>query len=78
MATRQTLDIMALRYGEDFADQVQAAKLGEETTVNGVTVSFHPAGHVLGSAQIRVAHGGTCIVASGDYKRRADPTCATL
>ncbi|HEY5820210.1 MAG TPA: ligase-associated DNA damage response exonuclease [Mesorhizobium sp.] len=75
MATRQTLDIMALRYGEDFADQVQAAKLGEETTVNGVTVSFHPAGHVLGSAQIRVAHGGTCIVASGDYKRRADPTC---
>ena len=78
MATRQTLDIMALRYGEDFADQVQAAKLGEETTVNGVTVSFHPAGHVLGSAQIRVAHGGTCIVASGDYKRRADPTCATF
>jgi putative mRNA 3-end processing factor len=75
MATRQTLDIMALRYGEDFADQVQAAKLGDETTVNGVTVSFHPAGHVLGSAQIRVAHGGTCIVASGDYKRRADPTC---
>ena len=38
-------------------------------------MTFYPAGHVLGSAQIRVAHGGQCIVASGDYKRRADPTC---
>ena len=38
--------------------------------------SFHPAGHVLGSAQIAVEHGGLRIVASGDYKRQADPTCA--
>ncbi len=43
--------------------------------VNGVTVSFHPAGHVLGSAQIAVEKDGTRIVASGDYKRAADPTC---
>ncbi|MCO5145362.1 MAG: ligase-associated DNA damage response exonuclease [Aquamicrobium sp.] len=76
LATRQTLDIMALRYGPDFAGARQAAAYGEKIVVNGVTVTFHPAGHVLGSAQIAVEHGGTRIVASGDYKRAADPTCA--
>ena len=75
LATRETLDIMAIRCGEDFAGSTQAAGLGEEIAISGVSVTFYPAGHVLGSAQIRVAHGGQCIVASGDYKRRADPTC---
>ncbi|KQT54938.1 DNA ligase-associated DEXH box helicase [Aureimonas sp. Leaf454] len=74
MATRRTLDIMALRYGEDFAASRQIADWGERTVINGVTVSFHPAGHVLGSAQIRVEKDGLRIVASGDYKRREDPT----
>lgn len=76
LATRQTLDIMALRYGADFAGSTQAAELGKPLDVNGVKVAFHPAGHVLGSAQILVEHGGLRIVASGDYKRRTDPTCA--
>ena len=76
LATRQTLDIMRLRYGEDFAGSEQAAGYGEELSVNGVKVSFHPAGHVLGSAQIAIEKGGTRIVVSGDYKRRPDPTCA--
>jgi putative mRNA 3-end processing factor len=40
-----------------------------------VKVTFHPAGHVLGSAQIAVEKDGLRIVASGDYKRRPDPTC---
>lgn len=76
LATRETLDIMALRYGADFAGSTQIAALDATLNVNGVEVSFHPAGHVLGSAQIKVSHNGTCIVASGDYKRRSDPTCA--
>jgi len=75
MATRQTLDIMGLRYGVDFAGATQEAVLGETFDVNGVAVTFHPAGHVLGSAQICVEHGGTRIVASGDYKRQPDATC---
>ncbi|UIJ72732.1 ligase-associated DNA damage response exonuclease [Aurantimonas sp. HBX-1] len=75
LATRQTLAIMALRYGEDFCVERQEAPLGETITINGVDVSFHPAGHVLGSAQIAVTHKGLTIVASGDYKRRVDPTC---
>ncbi|MEO3998050.1 ligase-associated DNA damage response exonuclease [Mesorhizobium sp. CAU 1732] len=76
LATRQTLEIMALRYGVNFAGSTQEAAIGDTIDINGVTVSFHPAGHVLGSAQISVTHGGLRIVASGDYKRSADPTCA--
>ncbi|MBX3578555.1 MAG: ligase-associated DNA damage response exonuclease [Rhizobiaceae bacterium] len=76
LATGQTLDIMALRYGDDFAGDTQPIAYGETVTVNGVSVTFHPAGHVLGSAQIAVEHGGTRIVASGDYKRMPDATCA--
>jgi len=75
MATAETLRIMAARYGEGFAGNVQVAKLGKTVDVGGVAVTFHPAGHVLGSAQIAVERGGLRIVASGDYKRRADPTC---
>jgi len=76
LATQETLDLMRLRYGDNFAGSTQVAKPGEPLTMGGVTVTFHPAGHVLGSAQIAVAHGGLKIVASGDYKDAADPTCA--
>ncbi|MGY6706825.1 MAG: ligase-associated DNA damage response exonuclease [Rhizobiaceae bacterium] len=75
MATQDTLAIMALRYGSDFAGTTQTAELGKTVDIGGVAVTFHPAGHVLGSAQIAVEHGGTRIVVSGDYKRQADPTC---
>ena len=78
LATRETLDIMALRYGEGFAGTTQAAALGDRIMINGVSATFHPAGHVLGSAQIAVEHGGIRIVASGDYKRRADSTCTAF
>jgi len=49
---------------------------GERTTLGPVTVSLHPAGHILGSAQVRLEHDGEVWVVSGDYKRQADPTCA--
>jgi putative mRNA 3-end processing factor len=75
LATRETLDIMALRYGDGFAGTTQTASLGETMALGDVAVTFHPAGHVLGSAQVAVEHQGMRIVASGDYKRRLDPTC---
>ena len=50
-------------------------RYGESVDINGVRVSLHPAGHVLGSAQVRVEHRGEVWVASGDYKRAPDPTC---
>lgn len=43
---------------------------------NGVQLSFFPAGHILGSAQVRLAYRGEVWVASGDYKMEADGTCA--
>jgi putative mRNA 3-end processing factor len=76
LATPETLAIMAVRYGADFAGAMQAASYGETVHINGVDVRFAPAGHVLGSAQAVVECGGTRIVVSGDYKRRRDPTCA--
>ncbi len=75
MATAETLGIMAVRYGEAFAGTVQAAALGRPADLGGVSVTFHPAGHVLGSAQILIAGRGVRIVVSGDYKRSPDPTC---
>ena len=76
LATQETLDLMRLRYGENFAGSTQAARYGERTDLGGVNVTFHPAGHVLGSAQIAVQANGLRIVASGDYKNVPDPTCA--
>jgi len=76
LATRQTLDIMRIRCGADFCGSEQAVAFGESLSLNGVGLSFHPAGHVLGSAQIAVEKDGTRIVVSGDYKRSPDPTCA--
>jgi len=75
LATSETLKIMAARYGEDFAGTTEVATLGETRKIGGARVTFYPAGHVLGSAQIAVEANGLRIVASGDYKRRADPTC---
>src|SRR6476469_889942 len=54
LATQETLDIMRLRYGENFAGRSQAIRYGEKVELSGVQVSFHPAGHVLGSAQIKI------------------------
>lgn len=48
---------------------------GQKFQINEVTISFHPAGHILGSSQIRLQIGKEVWVASGDYKREKDPTC---
>jgi len=76
LATRETLAIMALRYGEGFTGERQEAEPGETVRIGEVAFRFVPAGHVLGSAQIVVEARGLRIVASGDYKRERDPTCA--
>lgn len=76
LATRETLAIMASRYGEAFTANRQAAAYRERSHINGVDVTLVPAGHVLGSAQAVIEIGGKRVVVSGDYKRRHDPTCA--
>jgi putative mRNA 3-end processing factor len=65
--------VLRLRLGSDA--RIETLSYGEPTTINGVRVSFHPAGHILGSAQVRIEHGEVWVV-SGDYKTDPDPTCA--
>ena len=55
---------------------LQTLPYGEPVVHNGVRISLHPAGHVLGSAQVRVEYAGEVWVASGDYKLEDDGTCA--
>ncbi|MEO7937149.1 MAG: ligase-associated DNA damage response exonuclease [Burkholderiaceae bacterium] len=62
------------RLGADI--RLQTMDYGDSTTIGGVRLSLHPAGHVLGSAQVRLEHGGRVWVASGDYKTQDDGTCA--
>lgn len=58
------------------AGRIRSLPYGESLDVRGVRVSLHPAGHILGSAQVRIEHRGEVTVISGDYKLAPDPTCA--
>lgn len=66
--------VLRTRLGADAS--IATIEHGATLSLNGVRVSFHPAGHILGSSQIRVEHGGEVWVVSGDYKTQPDPTCA--
>lgn len=72
-ATPETLAIMGVRYGD--AHRGEAMAYRQTITIGDIAVTYYPAGHVLGSAQILLEKDGVRVVASGDYKRRADPTC---
>ena len=73
LATEVGARVLRARLGEISLDTLA---YGETVVHNGVTVSLHPAGHVLGSAQVRMEHKGEVWVASGDYKVETDATCA--
>ena len=75
IATPQTLDIMASRYGQNFAQSVTPLAYGETLQLGQTQISMAPAGHVLGSAQVIVDFQDQRLVAAGDYKRAPDPTC---
>lgn len=55
---------------------IDGVPYGESFVLGGARLSFHPAGHILGSAQVRIQVGGEVWVVAGDYKRAPDPTCA--
>ena len=57
---------------------IETIGYGAPVTIGDVRVSFHPAGHILGSAQNRLERGGEVWVVSGDYKRAGDPTCTAF
>ena len=69
LATKAAAPVMRHRLGDIPLDTI---RFGETRQIGDVTVSFHPAGHVPGSAQIRIEHKGQIWVASGDYKTEND------
>jgi putative mRNA 3-end processing factor len=68
--------LLRSRVGEEAV--IESRPYGEVVSLNGVRVSLHPAGHVLGSAQVRLEYGGEVWVVSGDYKLEPDATCAAF
>ncbi len=72
LCTHQALPVIRHRLGKITAEGIA---YGEARQIGGVSVSFHPAGHVPGSAQIRIERGGEVWVASGDYKTAPDALC---
>jgi putative mRNA 3-end processing factor len=79
LATAISEGVLRARLGDDIT--LQGVAYGEAVSINGVRVSLHPAGHVLGSAQVRIESGGRVWVVSGDYfvsgvEGDANTTCA--
>lgn len=72
LATTMSAPILKARLGDI---DITGVEYGETLELGDTLVSFHPAGHVLGSAQIRIERGAEVWVVSGDYKRSPDPTC---
>lgn len=73
LCSEDGVGVLRLRMGA--TARIEGVRYGKTLDFGGVTVSLHPAGHVLGSAQVRVEHRGEVWVASGDYKLAHDPTC---
>ncbi|HMO51348.1 MAG TPA: ligase-associated DNA damage response exonuclease [Kiritimatiellia bacterium] len=74
MVASEGLGVFRARLGSEA--RIETLSYGETRTINDVNVSFHPAGHILGSAQIRLEVDGEVWVVTGDYKTGLDPTCA--
>jgi putative mRNA 3-end processing factor len=74
LCAEPSVPLLRRRFGPDAI--VEGVPYGRPLTVGATTVSFHPAGHILGSAQLRIEGSSGVWVVSGDYKRAPDPTCA--
>jgi putative mRNA 3-end processing factor len=74
LASPATLALMQARMGEAAFAGATPLRWGERVRLGDATLFLQPAGHVLGSAQVAMEHGGARVVVSGDYKRTADPT----
>ncbi len=66
-------ELLALRLQKGAT--IETVRFGDEIQIGDATVSLHPAGHILGSSQIRIEHGGNVCVVSGDYKLQQDHSC---
>ncbi len=76
LVASEGLPLARLRLGQPAL--IETLRYGEVLELDGVRLSLHPAGHILGSAQVRLEHRGRVCVISGDYKTDDDPTCGAL
>lgn len=75
LATKETIDIMKIRYGENCAQNFQALPYNRPLKINDIEVKFYPAGHILGSAQILLKYKNQTVNCTGDFKVFDDKTC---
>ncbi len=78
LATEDTINIMKIRYGENCAKSFQSIKYNEKIYFNGIYITFFPAGHILGSAQILLEDKKNKILITGDYKTIQDDTAQSF
>ena len=76
LCAKQGARLLERRFGSSAS--VETMEYGQHLSLGDVTISLHPAGHVLGSAQVRIERRGEVWVVAGDYKRDPDPTCAAF
>ena len=76
LCSKDSQRLLQARLGREA--NIETLEYGESTTINAVQLSLHPAGHILGSAQVRVEQDGNIWLVSGDFKTDIDPTCAPL
>ena len=75
LATKHTIEIMKIRYGENCANNFQELSFNSPLNINGVKVTFFPAGHILGSTQVLLEYKKDKINFTGDFKITKDDTC---
>ncbi len=73
LTTEDGVGVLRKRLGDDA--RIEVLGYGERRRASDVTLSLHPAGHVLGSAQVLIEAGGERTLFTGDFKRQSDPTC---
>ncbi len=76
LSSKETIELMKLRYGQNYCSQSQIIKFNEVVKINNVKIRIYPAGHILGSVQFLIEYKGYRLLISGDYKRSIDLTCS--
>ena len=74
LGTKETLEIMKIRYGKECAQEFQYLNYGQKISIDGVSITLFPAGHIIGSSQVLLEYRNHKIVVTGDYKTTKDST----
>ena len=78
LATKDTINIMKIRYGENCAKKFQVNRIWKKININGINITLYPAGHILGSAQILLENKKNKVLITGDYKTVSDDTAQSF